>query len=473
MHSLSSMTTSVVWLRRDLRLGDNPALLTAAEEAGRGEVCVAVVLDQALLAGSDRRAARYLASLRALDGDLNGALTVLAGPPEHALPALAREVGAGTVHVSRESTPYGRRRDERVGSALADAGMGLRATGTPYAVGPGSVLTGGGTPYKVFTPFSRAWREHGWARPAEPPAARWLRAESGTALPEAAPLESALPETTRSGSAASGSAGERAAYERWRRFLDEDLEGYAGDRNRPDLDTTSRMSVPLKYGEIHPRTMLADLLAHDLWGGEDVDRFVTELCWREFYADVLWHRPDSAWHDWSDSLRGMAYADPDDPDVAADIEAWRQGRTGFPVVDAGMRQLATEGWMHNRVRMITASFLVKDLHVWWPVGARHFLEHLLDGDVASNNHGWQWVAGTGTDASPYFRVFNPVTQGIRFDPRGEYVRRWVPELDHLGGKAAHEPWKAPDGYAHGYPQRIVDHGVERERALSRYEAARG
>jgi deoxyribodipyrimidine photo-lyase len=183
--------------------------------------------------------------------------------------------------------------------------------------------------------------------------------------------------------------------------------------------------------------------------------------------------PDSAWHDWSDSLRGMAYADPDDPDVAADIEAWRQGRTGFPVVDAGMRQLATEGWMHNRVRMITASFLVKDLHVWWPVGARHFLEHLLDGDIASNNHGWQWVAGTGTDASPYFRVFNPVTQGIRFDPRGEYVRRWVPELDHLGGKAAHEPWKAPDGYAHGYPQRIVDHGVERERALSRYEAARG
>lgn len=462
------MTTSVVWLRRDLRLSDNPALLTASREAGRDGVCVAVVLDPTLLAGSDRRASRYLASLRALDADLGGSLTVLDGPPERALASLAREVGADTVHVSRETTPYGRRRDARVETALTGAGVDLRATGTPYAVGPGSVRTGGGTPYKVFTPFSRAWRDQGWARPAGRPDARWLRADSGTALPE-----TARPETAAAGDDVDESAGEAAAYERWRRFLDEDLEGYAADRNRPDLDTTSRMSIRLKYGEIHPRTMLADLLGHELWGSDDVDRFVTELCWREFYADVLWHRPDSAWQDWSDSLRGMSYADLGDPDVAADIDAWRAGQTGFPIVDAGMRQLATEGWMHNRVRMITASFLVKDLHVWWPVGARHFLEHLLDGDIASNNHGWQWVAGTGTDASPYFRVFNPVTQGVRFDPNGEYVRRWVPELAQLGGKTAHEPWKAADGYAHGYPEQIVDHGLERQKALSRYEAARG
>ena len=462
MNSLSSMTTSVVWLRRDLRLSDNPALLAAEAEAGRDGVCVAVVLDRTLLGGSDRRAARYLASLRALDTDLDGALTVLEGPPHRAVPALARELRADTVHIARETTPYGRRRDSRVEDALGEAGVTLRATGTPYAVGPGTVLTGGNTPYKVFTPFSRAWREHGWARPAERPAARWLRADSGVALPGDPGLDVAGDE----------GAGERAAYSRWRRFLDEDLEGYATDRNRPDLDTTSRMSVRLKYGEIHPRTMLADLLEHELWGGDDVDRFVTELCWREFYADVLWHRPDSAWRDWSDTLADMSYADPADPDTAADVEAWRLGRTGFPVVDAGMRQLATEGWMHNRVRMITASFLVKDLHVWWPVGARHFLEHLLDGDVASNNHGWQWVAGTGTDASPYFRVFNPVTQGLRFDPDGTYVRRWVPELAHLRGKRAHEPWKATDGYAHGYPERILDHGAERERALARYESAR-
>jgi deoxyribodipyrimidine photo-lyase len=462
MHSLSSMTASVVWLRRDLRLADNPALLTASQRAGRDGVCVVVVLDDTLLGRDERRAERYLASLRMLDAELDGALTVLRGRPEQALPRLAAEVGADTVHVSRETSPYGRRRDERVHAALSDAGVGLRATGTPYAVGPGSVLNGSGEPYKVFTPFSRSWREHGWSRPADRPTSRWVRADSSTELPEGDRVDGRgdLP------------VGESAAYEAWRRFLDEDLQGYGTDRNRPDLDTTSRMSVHLKYGEIHPRTMLADLVEHDLWGGADVDRYVTELCWREFYADVLWHRPDSAWHDWSDSLSGMSYADPADEDVAADIEAWRQGRTGFPIVDAGMRQLLGEGWMHNRLRMVTASFLVKDLHVWWPVGARHFLTLLLDGDIASNNHGWQWVAGTGTDASPYFRVFNPVTQGTRFDPDGDYVRRWVPELGHLSGKAVHEPWKHPDGYAHGYPERIVDHALERRRALERYEAAR-
>ena len=166
----------------------------------------------------------------------------------------------------------------------------------------------------------------------------------------------------------------------------------------------------------------------------------------------------------------MAYDDPSDhPEL---LEAWQQGRTGFPFVDAGMRQLLAEGWVHNRVRMIVASFLVKDLHIWWPHGARHFLRHLRDGDIASNNHGWQWAAGTGTDASPYFRIFNPVTQGRRFDPDGDYVRRYVPELAHLAGAAAHEPWKAPDGYAHGYPEPIVDHAHERQVSLERYNRVR-
>ena len=196
--------------------------------------------------------------------------------------------------------------------------------------------------------------------------------------------------------------------------------------------------------------------------------FADELGWREFYADVLWHRPESAWHDLREELAGMAYDDPGDA-----FDAWREGRTGYPIVDAGMRQLLATGWMHNRVRMVTASFLAKDLHAWWPLGARHFLDHLLDGDVASNNHGWQWAAGTGTDAAPYFRVFNPVTQGKKFDPTGDYVRRWVPELAHLEGKAAHEPWEHDVGYDHDYPRRIVDHAEERRVALDRYQAARG
>jgi deoxyribodipyrimidine photo-lyase type I len=199
--------------------------------------------------------------------------------------------------------------------------------------------------------------------------------------------------------------------------------------------------------------------------GEGARRYVTELAWREFYADVLWHNPSSAWQDLRPALAGMAY---DEPGEA--FEAWRAGRTGFPIVDAGMRQLLATGWMHNRVRMITASFLTKDLHVWWPHGARHFLDHLLDGDIASNSHGWQWVAGTGTDASPYFRVFNPITQGIRFDPHGDYVRRWVPELAHIEGAAVHEPWLLLDGLTQGYPERIVDHAEERTEALSRLAA---
>jgi deoxyribodipyrimidine photo-lyase len=249
--------------------------------------------------------------------------------------------------------------------------------------------------------------------------------------------------------------GERAAWDRWRRFAAGPLDGYAAGRDLPAAAATSRMSIPLKYGEVHPRTLLADLEP----GAAGVERFVTELCWREFYADVLWHHPASAWSDWRPVPR-LTYRTDDGL-----IGEWRAGRTGYPFVDAGMRQLAAEGWMHNRARMVTASFLTKDLHAWWPIGARHFLGELLDGDIASNNHGWQWVAGTGTDAAPYVRILNPVRQGLRFDPDGVYVRRWVPELRHLPGRAAHTPWEHPDGYARGYPERVVDHDRERRVAL--------
>ena len=259
-------------------------------------------------------------------------------------------------------------------------------------------------------------------------------------------------------------AGEGAALTRWRAFREGALAAYAQDRNRPDLDGTSRLSPYLKLGVVHPRTLLADLASER---GSGPETFVSELAWREFYADVLWHQPRTAWHDLRPEMSRMRYDEPQDA-----IEAWKSGRTGYPIVDAGMRQLRSEGWMHNRVRMITGSFLTKDLHVWWPLGARHFMEHLIDGDIASNNHGWQWVAGTGTDASPYFRVFNPITQGLRFDPTGDYVRRWVPELAHLPGAAAHEPWDVAHGYAHGYSRRIVDHAAERTDALERLRVAK-
>ena len=282
---------------------------------------------------------------------------------------------------------------------------------------------------------------------------RWARTVDSGGIPDGRDVEG---------------AGEETARRRWKRFLDQHLGDYDAERDRPDLDTTSRMSVPLKFGELHPRTLLADIASHEAARSQAARTFVSELCWREFYADVLWHHPTSAWADLKPALSSMEYSEP-----GAGLEAWQKGETGYPMVDAGMRQLLAEGWMHNRVRMITASFLVKDLHIWWPHGARHFLAHLRDGDIASNSHGWQWVAGTGTDAAPYFRVFNPVTQGLKFDPDGEYVRRWVPELRHLAGRAAHEPWGPDDGYAEGYPERIVDHRAERVEALRRYQAARG
>lgn len=442
--------TSVLWFRRDLRIADHPALTTAA---GSGPVVGVFVVEPRLWdrAGTARRA-WLAASLQALSAALEGRLVLRYGEPARVVPALAQEIGATAVHVTGETTPYGRRRDARVAESLAAAGTAWVATGTPYAVDPGSVLNRSGNPYQVFTPFSRAWREHGWDAPLPSAGPVWIDAASDAHAVDL--VERAA------GEAPAGllPAGPDAAADRWARFRAESLAEYATGRDLPAQDRTSRMSPYLKVGAIHPRQLLADLA-----GSPDEERFATELGWREFYADVLWHHPASAWTD----LRPLAvpYDDPGDA-----LDAWRTGHTGFPLVDAGMRQLLHEGWMHNRVRMVTASFLTKDLHAWWPVGARHFLDHLADGDLASNTHGWQWVAGTGTDAAPYFRVFNPVSQAKKFDPDGDYVRRWVPELAHLPGAAVHEPWRHPLGYEADYPRRIVDHDVERRDALDRYAA---
>ncbi|MFW5472971.1 cryptochrome/photolyase family protein [Knoellia sp. CPCC 206450] len=453
--------TSILWLRRDLRRSDHPALL-AARDAADGDLVVAFVVDPALWeGGGPARRAWLAATLEATNEEYDDALTLLWGDPVTVVPELAARVGASSAHVTRETTPFGHRRDEAVAQALSAAGVEWVETGTPYAVGPGLVTNGSGSAYKVFTPFARAWRSHGWPEPAARPTSLPLRqarsdAKATDALREALAAPG-LPEMP--------GAGEKAAAARWRGFVDDALPAYTTDRDRPGTDGTSRMSPYLKLGVVHPRTLLADLASRR---GPGKETYVDELAWREFYADVLWHNPSSAWKDLRDALDGMAYDDESDA-----VDAWREGRTGYPIVDAGMRQLLAEGWMHNRVRMITASFLTKDLHVWWPVGARHFLDHLVDGDIASNNHGWQWVAGTGTDASPYFRVFNPVTQGEKFDPDGVYVRRWVPELAHLEGKAAHQPWEHEDGYEQGYPERIVDHAEERREALRRLEATKG
>lgn len=455
------MTTGVLWLRRDLRLADHPALLRAGED---GDVLPLFVLDPALWEPSgDPRRAWLVRSLAALDEALGGRLVVRHGDPATVVPQVAREAGAGAVHVSADTGPYGRSRDERVAKALADAGGRLVATGTPYAVGPGTLLNGSGTPFKVFTPFFKAWTAHGWPAPAPSPGkVRWARGVDSQGLPAAPDLGGlTLPE-----------AGEDAAHARWEEFLDGGLDEYAARRDTPGVAGTSSLSAHLKYGEIHPRTLLAALARHPSSGSGAATTYRAELCWREFYADVLWHRPESAREYLRPEYARMRYADVRRGAGRQLFEAWQEGRTGFPFVDAGMRQLRAEGWMHNRVRMVVASFLVKDLHVEWQHGARHFMRWLRDGDLASNSHGWQWTAGCGTDAAPYFRVFNPVSQGQKFDPDGAYVRRYVPELAHLAGGSVHEPWAVLDGYAHGYPERIVEHAREREEALARYAEIR-
>ena len=437
--------TAIVWFRRDLRVEDHPAL---AEAASAGSVLPVFVNDPSLRDAASARRARFEESLAALHAATEGALVVRSGDPLEVLPQLVREVGASSVHVTAAVTPYGRRRDHDVASRLTEQGAALVTTGTAFAIPPGTLLTGSGTPYRVYTPFSRAWRDHGAPPPRRPTQVKWVRGPAGDELPAVEATEPVLL--------------------RWRRFLDSDLEHYDAERDRPDLDTTSRLSAPLALGEVHPRTLLADVARHPAGRSEGARRFVGELCWREFSADTLWHNPDAAWSDLRPDLSAMTY-----DEAGAQVEAWRAGHTGFPLVDAGMRQLLGEGWMHNRVRMVTASFLVKDLHVRWQVGAEHFLHHLIDGDLASNSGNWQCVAGTGVDAAPYFRIFNPVSQGLKFDPDGAYVRRWVPELAHLPGAAAHEPWRHPAGYARGYHPRIVDHAEERTEALDRYNLARG
>ena len=451
------MPRTVLWFRRDLRVLDHPGLAAAHAD---GDVVPVFVVDPMFLRTSGAPRLAYLAGLlSALDADLGGALVVRHGDPVDVIPALAAEVAADQVIVTRDYAPYGRERDAAVAERLAADGRRFRGVGSNYLVDPGTVTKADGTPYAVFTPFSKAWRALARTAIERRPLTPAVGEVSWVGAPDVASDEPlAAPPTDVSLPPASAAA----AHAQWEAFLADGIDRYDEQRNLPGVAGTSRLSPALRWGVLHP-AQLADDLPDDDNRARDV--FRSELAWREFYADVLHRRPETARQNLNPKMDRIVV----DTDTRARgrFDAWAAGQTGYPIVDAGMRQLLATGWMHNRVRMITASFLVKDLHLPWQWGARHFMRHLVDGDLASNSHGWQWTAGSGTDAAPYFRVFNPTGQGERFDPDGDFVRRWVPELGDLGATAIHQPGlRRPDTY----PAPIVDHAAERADALARYQA---
>ena len=466
-------TTAVVWFRRDLRLHDHPALISAVERHDR--IVPLFVLDPRLLEGrfaSPVRTAFLLGSLRELSAaltDLGAPLVVRTGDPTEIVPAICHASGARDVYVSRDHAPYGRGRDIRVAARLAAADVSFHPKRGNLVHEPEAVATQDGRPYSVYSPFRRAWE----------------RLERRSVLPvPTALIGMALDPGMISDLAHHGGdpsdlhpgllpePGETAARGRLIAWLDRRIDDYAATRDRLDLaDGTSRLSADLHLGLLSPN----EVVERALGPGDGRRVFVNELVWREFYGHVLAHRPD---------LRRQAFRQAFDriewSEDAAQIDAWRTGRTGYPIVDAAMRQLAASGWMHNRARMIVATFLTKDLLVDWRVGEAHFMRSLVDGDVASNNGGWQWSASTGTDPQPYFRIFDPVAQGRRHDPDGTYVRRWVPELERVPVRWIHAPWEMPADAAASsglrlgldYPDRIVDHAEARRRALAVFGSVR-
>ena len=448
------MTNSVMWFRRDLRLEDNPALVAASNVNKPGKVVPLFVLDPMFLERSGAPRLSFLfRSLRDLNSQMGGALVIRVGNPIDVVAQVAKDVNATEIFAAKDFAPYGQKRDALVAQALENIGAKLNHVGSPYAVDPGTVRKTDGTPYAVFTPFSKIWLAHGWPAPTGKARVTWHGA------PEVATDE--IPVDPKMG-ALIADAGSKAAWKRWEYFAKTGLNKYKNERNNPDRDGCSKMSVYLRFGTIHPRQLLAELEPN-----ADHDHYRSELCWREFYGDVLFHHPHTTWKNLQPKMDSLKV------DTGAGAKKlfaqWCDGKTGYPIIDAGMRQMLATGWMHNRVRMIVASFLVKDLHLPWQWGAKFFMKHLVDGDIASNNHGWQWTAGTGTDAAPYFRVFNPVLQGERFDPDGNFVREWIPELRDVPKKFVHSPWLAESGLFNNYVAPIVDHSKERDEALNRYK----
>jgi deoxyribodipyrimidine photo-lyase len=463
------------WFRKDLRLEDNTGLLEAARDS-QGDVVPFYVSEPELLAREDMAATRVRFALDSL-ADLSGAveragsrLALAHGLAREEVVRAARAAGADAVYWNDEYEPALQARDADVERALGEAGVQVRRFHDRLLTPPGAVATQTARPFVVFGPFRRACEALPWPLP---------RTEVTRLAPHDLPHRdlATMRQLGFSTEQERWPGGSAAAHARLARFLEHGLARYESARDEPALEAGSRLAADLKFGTLSVRrvaTAVRDSARAEPALAASAARFLTELRWRDFYAHVLHHFPHAehgAFRPRYDAIRWEG-----DP---AHFDAWREGRTGYPIVDAGMRQLARIGFMHNRVRMIVASFLTKDLLLDWRLGERHFMRHLVDGDLASNNGGWQWAASTGTDSQPFFRIFNPVSQGERWDSAGNYVRRWIPELANLSAQWIHQPWLAPAaaltdaGVAldDTYSRPIVDHGVQRARALAMYRTA--
>lgn len=463
----SSSVPSIVWLRDDLRLDDNPALSAAVDHGGAA--CIVYILDEAspgirsLGAAAKWWLHHSLESLSAAIERLGGRLILRRGPAAAVIAELVEETGADAVFWNRRYGHAERDVDAGIKAWAEECGVSASSFAANLLFEPWQITTGSGSPYKVFTPFWRACLDAPDPRqPLEAP--RSLRSPAASSdkladweLPPQHPDWSG-------GLAGTWHPGEAGAVERVTAFLEEGLEGYARRREEPGVEGSSRLSPHLRFGEISPYRLWHELRRAPQ--GDDLRTFKSELGWREFCWQLLYFNPKLASVNYRPEFDAFPWAGTEH------LRDWQKGRTGYPLVDAGMRQLRETGWMHNRVRMAAASFLIKNLLIDWRVGEKWFWDTLVDADAANNPANWQWVAGSGADASPYFRIFNPVTQSKKFDPAGNYLRRYLPELAGLDDRTIHEPWKA-DGTASDYPAPVVELGASRSRALDAYDQVKG
>ncbi len=454
------------WFRRDLRVSDNTSLLAACQSGG--EVIPLYVLSdwkrEHAWSGPGRQQflCECLESLSKNLADLGGRLILRQGDPVSVIEKLVSQCGISAVHFNRDPDPHGRQEEERLRALLEERGIECIGHDDVSMHTFEQTTKDDGTAYRVYTPYSKRWLKVEKRTPKlKPKSLSTPKKIQSEPLPTLETWQLNLPSNL---DLLPGS--EAAARKRLKEAISSRLPTYAQNRDHPSVPATSRLSQDLRWGTLSIRKAYAEAnkaleAAGDPQIRESYQTFIKELAWRDFYLHLLEAYPEVLAHEFNADYRGLPWAEPDEK-----FEAWKEGQTGFPIVDAGMRELKTTGFMHNRVRMIVAMFLTKDLHLDWRLGEQHFAQHLLDGEIASNNGGWQWSAGTGADAAPYFRIQNPWTQSKRFDAKGDYIKKWVPELEDVAPKALHQAPDLTSGHGKSYPQPIVEHSTERNKTLA-------